>query len=407
MKKNPKICFVSGIIPWPLSYGMRHRQYHILKALSALGQVDMVIFTRNKIDEIPSEIDSLCRNVWLQQVNVTSTFRFPIAYLVEILNSIYYWPIKKCFIHSKFLRPKFANFVGNIYYDVIWVERLNNIAHSQHINGKLKIMDFDDIQHFIIERTLKLKHRYDVKKYYLSLRAHRTHMIEKRALRTFDKVLVCSEKDNRYLDTANVEVIENCIGVSSDAKYTAGRTGYMLFIGNLGYYPNDEAVRYFIKSILPRIHDHLPKATLTIIGAGPSRMLVDTVKQTKGVHLAGFAPNIEPYYTNAQLSVVPLRIGGGTRIKILESLAKKVPVVSTSIGAEGLNLVDHEHILIADEPREFADACIKLLKNQDIREKIALSAFRRILSLYSPRKLQTRVRAIVNKAMDTTTINPP
>jgi glycosyltransferase involved in cell wall biosynthesis len=274
--------------------------------------------------------------------------------------------------------------LGKVFYDVIWIERLNNIAHSQHINGKWKIMDFDDIQHFIIERTLKLKHRYDVKKYYLSLKAYRTHILEKQALRTFDKALVCSEKNRHYLNAPNVEVIENCIDVDSDAKYTAGQTGHMLFIGNLGYHPNDEGMQYFIKSILPRIHNHLPKATLTIIGEGPCQMLIKAVEQTKGVHLTGFVPNIEPYYTAAQLSIVPLRIGGGTRIKILESLAKKVPVVSTFIGAEGLNLIDHEHILIADDPREFAAACIKLLKNQALREKIALSGFRCIRDLFSP-----------------------
>jgi glycosyltransferase involved in cell wall biosynthesis len=225
-------------------------------------------------------------------------------------------------------------------------------------------------------------------------------MIEKRAVGTFDQVLVCSEKDKQYLSTANVEVIENCIDVSFDVQYTAGRTGHMLFIGNMAYTPNDDAMRYFIKSILPRIHNHLPKASLTIVGIQPSQMLIKAAKETKGVYFTGFVSDINPYYSDARLSIVPLRIGGGTRIKILESLAKKVPVVSTSIGAEGLNLIDHEHILIADDPKEFADACIALLKNQDLRKEISLSGFHRILDLYTPQRLEKRVQALVTKAMN-------
>ena len=354
----------------------------------------MVVLTWGKGIEIPVEIKELCKNVWQQPLDDTSTPRSSIAEAYELLNSIYYRPLERVLHSVQYLRPELAQLFRDISYDIIWVNRLRIAAFSKHIKGKFRILDFDDVHSVLQKRLAKVKRpRYDPRRYYSLMKAFRIHMLEQKALRAFDRVAVCSEKDRQYHSADNVFVIENCIQIASDIQYTPGRSAHMLYIGPMRYFPNRDAVRYFTRFILPKIRQQLPEAHLTVIGSNPSERLINEAKQAKGVYLTGFVRDIKPYYEDAALSIVPLRIGGGTRIKILESLASKVPVVSTTIGAEGLNLINHEDICIADDPQEFADACIALLKNQNRREKIALSGYRRVLDLYCPERLEKTVEA--------------
>jgi glycosyltransferase involved in cell wall biosynthesis len=140
---------------------------------------------------------------------------------------------------------------------------------------------------------------------------------------------------------------------------------------------------HFVSEILPLIRDRLPDATFTIAGRSPDPKVLKAVQGLTGVIVTGKVEDIRPSLWGSKISVVPIRIGGGTRLKIYESMAAGVPVVSTTIGAEGLRYDDGDDILLADNPRAFADACIRLLSDDAARRRIAKTALQRAQNEFS------------------------
>src|SRR5205085_9298345 len=134
---------------------------------------------------------------------------------------------------------------------------------------------------------------------------------------------------------------------------------------------------------LPIIRKKLPRCSLAVVGRKPSRALEALSTQDSSIRVTGTVPDVRPWLWDSKAVIVPLRIGGGTRLKIYEAMAARAPVVSTSIGAEGLEISPDENILIADTPEAFADACIRLISNNGARNRIAAAAWQNVSSRHS------------------------
>jgi glycosyltransferase involved in cell wall biosynthesis len=203
-----------------------------------------------------------------------------------------------------------------------------------------------------------------------------------------DGVYLCSRADERRLldeaPKARTTVIPNAADVeyyqprSTDSR-PDGRT--VVFFGILSYVPNIDGVTYFVRDIWPRIAKEHPEARCQIIGdCAPA-----SVRALAGprVELTGFVPDLRPYLAAAAAVVVPLRLGGGTRLKIVEAMAMGKAIVSTTLGAEGIEAVPGRHLLIADEPAAFADAVSRLLADPRSAERIGQSARQLVVDQYS------------------------
>jgi glycosyltransferase involved in cell wall biosynthesis len=146
----------------------------------------------------------------------------------------------------------------------------------------------------------------------------------------------------------------------------------LLFVGNMGYRPNIDAMTYFCREVLPRIRWAIPNVELWIVGinadAEVQRLAGD------GVHVTGRVEDVTPYYERCAACVVPLRAGSGTRLKIVEAMAFGRPVVSSGIGCDGLDVVDEEHLLIADDPELFAEQSIRVLTDRGLRQALTHNA---------------------------------
>lgn len=193
---------------------------------------------------------------------------------------------------------------------------------------------------------------------------------EARLARRFDRCLAVSHLDARALASAAgrpVDVLPN--GVDTEAlQPLAPSSGHrLLFVGNLRYRPNGDAVDWLVHDILPRVREEIEDAELMIVGARQDRC--DRPEQ--GVRFLGMVDDLVPCYRGAQVALAPLRAGGGTRLKILEAMALGRPVVSTTLGCEGLPLVPGEHLLTADTPQALAAAIVRLLRDQRLCEQIA------------------------------------
>src|SRR5262249_6700859 len=167
---------------------------------------------------------------------------------------------------------------------------------------------------------------------------------------------------------------------SSDGRPEAPAS--LVFTGSMDWYPNEDAVLYFVDVILPRIRDDVPNVSLTVVGRNPTARL-RRLGERAGVRVTGTVGGVRPEVAEAGVCVVPLGVGGGTRLKIFEALAMEKAVVSTSIGAEGLPVVSGEHAVIADDPFEFARAVVRLLQHPDERRRLGTAGRRLVEERYS------------------------
>lgn len=157
----------------------------------------------------------------------------------------------------------------------------------------------------------------------------------------------------------------------------------LIFVGSMDWLPNIDGAAWFVTEVLPLIRQRRPHCSLAIVGRRPPPKILHLARQDASILVTGTVPDIRPYFWRSSVSIVPLRIGGGTRLKIFEAMAARVPVVSTSIGAEGLPVSAGENIALADTPVELAGRCLQLLEDASLRARIAGSAWEMVSSRFS------------------------
>ena len=148
----------------------------------------------------------------------------------------------------------------------------------------------------------------------------------------------------------------------------------LVFTGSMDWLPNEDAILYFVDAILPLIKQQCPEVSLEVVGRSPSRKLQALAEAEKSIRLTGWVEDIRPFVARSSVCIVPLRIGGGTRLKIFEAMAMNKAVVSTSVGAEGLPVRPGENILLADAPQDFADSVVSLLRDPNQRRRLGTAA---------------------------------
>jgi sugar transferase (PEP-CTERM/EpsH1 system associated) len=205
-----------------------------------------------------------------------------------------------------------------------------------------------------------------VKKAYLYGQWQKMRRFEKEMCRRFDCVIAVSadDRDQMKREYGAEAVFDVPTGVDVEFFRPSGAVQAekhgIVFTGSMDWLPNEDAIRYFMREIMPLIKNKVPDATLTVVGRNPPPALVDLSKEDPSLVITGRVDDVRPYIENAAVYIVPLRIGGGTRLKIFEAMAMEKPVVSTTVGAEGLPLTHGVELLLADAPETFADAVVKL-----------------------------------------------
>ena len=157
----------------------------------------------------------------------------------------------------------------------------------------------------------------------------------------------------------------------------------LVFVGAMDWRPNIDGTAWFARQVLPLIRERRPDCSLAIVGRHPAAEVRALASSDQRIQVTGTVDDVRPYLWGSSLAIVPLRIGGGTRLKIYEAMAAKVPVVSTSLGAEGLDVRDGENIAIADSPPQFAEACLALLGDSGARRRMAANAWEMVAACYS------------------------
>jgi glycosyltransferase involved in cell wall biosynthesis len=224
--------------------------------------------------------------------------------------------------------------------------------------------------------------------------AARAKRLEQWALEAFDQVVAISEEDAAWLHHEPVEVVPNGVDLSRFTMTALPRTPRIVFTGAMYTGPNLNGAIWLCREILPLVRRKVATATVDIVGAKPPSEVL-ALDRLDGVNVHPDVPDIRPYLEAARVAVVPLQIGSGTRLKALEALAAGRPVVGTTIGLEGLGLVDGRDVLVADEASTFAEQTVRLLGDDALAESLAQAGRRLVEECYSWEKIGKRFCDIV------------
>ncbi len=262
------------------------------------------------------------------------------------------------------------------HFDVAHADQLNMGQYAERVPGAFKILDAHNALWLLYKRLWKTMSP-GPRKWLLGRDWRLLKEYEGRLCRQFDAVLAVSQEDKTALEEAagqelDIHVIP--IAIDTDEVTVIERESaplHILHIGTMYWPPNIDGVLWFAHEVYPLIRQQRPDVCFDIVGAQPPQEIVALNGDRTGINVTGYVADPTPYLQRAALMVVPLRAGGGMRVKILNALAQGIPIVSTTLGCEGIEVVPGESILVADEPADFADAVLRLLDDAELAAELA------------------------------------
>ena len=261
------------------------------------------------------------------------------------------------------------------------------------------------VEHEVLSASFAERARHETafwRKGILRLRSLKKRVEEKKWYRRFKKIVVFTEYDKKIIGDnykiKDIEVIPLGIDLDAYSQASAQEKKYdLLFVGNFSHMPNVDGASYFYRSIFQLVKKEFPHLKVVFCGANPSEEILRLSKMDKSILVTGYVDDVREYYVKSKVFIAPIRYGTGMRYKILEAMAMGVPVVTTSVGARG---IDEQSICIADTPQEFADRVIELLNNPQKRQDISEKARITVKECYSWDRLIPRYEAIYRSLME-------
>lgn len=377
-----KVLYLSTWFPYPPDNGSRIRAYYLLEALARRHDVYLISLLQEDSDpENAVHLKEMCK-VW----SLHESRWFNPGTLKSCLGFFSSRPRSCVDTFDPSVKQAVREAVVQVQPDAIVVSTL---GVSEYVPYDLRVpvvMDHHNCEYAIMKRAAE-NHAGALARFRYTLGWKKFARWEAAVCRALDGVAVVSDLDREDIlraapDLRNVRVIPN--GVDTEHYSPCSRApepGVMLYNGALTYGPNLDAVRYFVSDIYPRLQADLPRLKLMVTGRTVGVDL-SGIEDSPGVELTGYVQDMRDALSRSSACIVPLRHGGGSRLKILEAMAAGVPVVSTSKGAEGIDCTDRDHLLIADGPDNFADAVRLVLTDIDLADALAESARRLVVDKY-------------------------
>jgi glycosyltransferase involved in cell wall biosynthesis len=395
-----QVLFISDSFPLNVTrsiHGIFKRMELFLHALTDHATLNMFFFVPAKFDITPSIVEKY-------RVEISKSWKiscqlklFPKADIYENQNkwSEYGAGIFDFFKQSAYFatsgRAQVAALIDSLSEnpDIIFVHRLNSFCPLLKIKEKLPpiYFDLDDIEHKKFFRDLNQPPKWMAKNL-LYLHIPALLWGEHKAIRLSECTVVCSEQDKRYLEKIcrrnSIVAIPNAVRIPNGVKVPNDQT--VLFLGDYWYKPNANAAEYIIENIWPAIQSEIPEAKLILAGKNPQYIKYYKSDLSK-VEFTGFINELDSLYNRTRVVCTPIFSGGGTRFKILEAAAYGKSIVSTSIGVEGIGMVNEKHFIMRNNAQSMADACIRLLKDYKLCEQIGKEARELVANNYQKDKI--------------------
>jgi polysaccharide biosynthesis protein PslH len=365
----------------PVDKGGRIRTYHMLKELKREHHVTyLTLDDGTAAPDARERAGEYCHN--LITVRHKTRAKFTPGFYAELaFNLISPLPYFLKKYQSALMRAAITKCLDQESFDVLVCDFLHPSVNLPARVPCATVLFQHNVEAMIWKRHSEVQ-RDALKKTYLYGQWRKTFNYERAACRRFDAVVAVSREDSETMrgDYGIENVQEIPTGVDTDYFRPRGleksEAHNLVFTGSMDWLPNEDAIRYFTTEIMPRIRRAVPGVTLTVVGRNPYPSLLELARRDSSIIVTGRVEDVRPYMERAAAYVVPLRIGGGTRLKIYEAMAIEKPIVSTTVGAEGLPVRDNEELLLADDPEAFADAVVRVLSDQKFASELSARAAR-------------------------------
>ncbi|MBC8031407.1 MAG: glycosyltransferase [Pyrinomonadaceae bacterium] len=379
----PRVC-------WPLDTGAKLRNYHLARVLSEKANVTLLAFADSDAPPVNPE------NHYERVVTVKRDPGYTPAKILR--GALGRTPISVLNYTTDAMKRALARMLSEQDFDVVQIESIHLMGYLSIIRSTssrpLVVCDWHNIESELMTRYSEREPNF-LRRIYARKTAHQLRALEQQSTRDFDAHVVVSDRDRNQLLQLNsasfVSVIEN--GVDSayysdqeiEKAYAAWRVqraavsglsqspigaNRIVFVGSMDYHANIHAVADFARDVWPVVLERHPELVFTIVGRDPGEE-VRQLASIPGIEVTGTVGDVRPYYREAVASIVPLKVGGGSRLKILESMAAGVPVVSTTLGAEGLEVRHGADIVIGDTKEQLVEAITRLLQDEELRRQLS------------------------------------
>ena len=373
-----RFLMITNTLPYPPIAGHPIRNLNLLKRIAQKNEVWLLALMDE--DQFPVDLGPLkdiCQEVILIPFGEFSALARPLQAIQFLLQGT---PPELRLYETKGMIDALRDLTHRVEFDIIQFED-SYMAHYQEYlpagwQGK-RILTFIDIAYRQYDRIYRIETKI-LRKLRLWLYSRMMYNWEPQYAGNFDLSVTMSDIDRDLLlsrnSSLNITTIPNGVDTHEfqPLPMPVDGSNNLVYVGNMSYRPNADAVTYFCEEILPLIHQKIPNVQFWIVGNQPLPEVYDL--QNEFVHVTGRVEDVQPFYQQSSVCVIPLRAGSGTRLKILEAMALGRPIVSTSVGAEGIDITDGDNILIGDDPQTFASHIVHLLQDQAAWQRIATQA---------------------------------
>ena len=381
------------MVPYPPDSGPKIKTHNVLRYLAQRHEVHLASFVRSAAEGANS------RALWRYCSGITTVMlrRSRIrdaAYLARSLMTGRPFLVERD--DSRAMRRALEGLVSTQAFDAVHADQLSMAQFAVDLPLPLRVLDEHNAVWTIVRRAARHEgwglRRALAELEWRKLRAH-----EGDVCRRFDRVTVVSVEDRAALEkAAEAKLAATVIPIAVDTREWAfsprtPRARHILSVATMFYPPNAEGVHWFASEVYPLIRRELPGVCFYVVGSRPPRRIAELARRDGGVIVTGYVSDLSPVLRESGVVVVPVRSGSGMRVKILEAFARGLPVVSTTVGAEGIDVRDGEHLLTADEPEAFARAVITVLTEPDRSAALAQAARELVEARYDWRTALSRL----------------
>ena len=368
--KGLRILIMTPSLPYPPNWGFGIRVFKLIQHLAKQHEVSLLTYATEDADskEKIAVLEKVCTNVHTILPTHTGGLSKRKAQFVSLFSPISFQTRS---LRSPAMQQRLHALQAQEPFDIIQTES-SQMCGFDFGNHSLVLLDEHNLEYELLYR-MYLSERSPGRRLYNWLEYVKFRKEEQNCWKRADGCILTSSREEEILRKEEPGKPTRTVPNGVDIEYFSPMEGMpdpesIVFTGLISYRPNTDAVLYFVQDILPLIRQKRPNVVFTIVGMGPP----EEIKRLAGpnVVVTDAVPDVRPYVAKASVVVVPLRMGSGTRLKVLEGLSMGKPMVSTSLGSEGITVRDGEHLLLADTPETIAKSVLCLMENRELATKL-------------------------------------
>jgi len=373
-----QILFLAARFPYPPLRGDQVRAYHQLRLLGTNHDITLLALTDR---QLPAAAYQMVKPYCQQIITVPLRRMRSMANLLMGVGSKY--PFQTLLYQTATMKAAVQNALDSQKFDVAHIQLARMAPYFENITAIPRVIDLIDA----LSLNMKRRYQRDTSplKWAAYLEWKRLSRYERLICQTFERATVVSDVDRQVIGAyPNLMINPNGVDLAHfKANDTPREAASLIFSGNMGYFPNVNAVLWFVRQVLPRLKRAVPDVKLYVVGARPAPEIQQLARQDPAIVVTGFVDDISSYLAQAAVAVAPMQAGSGSQFKVIEAMASGTPVVATAHVLGGIAGLDGEHLLIANDAPAFAAQIIRLLQDDSLARRLAQNGRRLVEENYS------------------------